>query len=609
MMASQHHEASRFFLEREQHLARMVRRRVPGYGDKVALEDRADGPWTHITWKEMEQTADALARSLLACGIGPGDRVGIFSQNRSAWTLADLAILSIRGITVPIYASNSTDEAAYIVNDAGIHCLFVNDQEQYDKALAMAARGAPLKRVVVFSPGVCLSPDIESHSFEEFLDLGKEKPELQRALRRHLSEAKGSDLYTIIYTSGTTGSPKGSMHTHESMLTGLYSTGHPSPMSEKDVSLSFLPLSHVFERSWTWFVLCRGARNVYCHDPNDVQEFLSEIRPHFMVSAPRVWEKIHSTAMEKLHRASPVRQALFRWALGIGGRRNHLKNSGRSVGMALRINYVLAGFLGLGRLRTVTGGRARFIHVGGAPLNPEIADFFISAGIPMGLGYGLTEVFPLCVRSMEDMALETSGTSIPLMELRTGAHGEIQAKGPCVMQGYWNRPEETARAFTEDGWFKTGDVGRITPEGHVCVTDRLKELIITSGGKSIAPQTIESALKEDVYVEQAVAVGDGKPYVSALVIPAFPILESLAEVMEISWDDRESLVTHPEIVSFYKYRIDQYTQRLGRVKKIKRFTLLPTEFTQRAGELTPTMKVKRRVINERYAQVIEKMYA
>ncbi|SCY07074.1 AMP-binding protein [Desulfoluna spongiiphila] len=366
MMAVQHHDESRIFLEREQHLARMIRRRIPRYENKVALKDRADGPWISITWKEMGETADALARSLLACGIGPGDRVGIFSQNRSAWTLADLAILSIRGVTVPVYASNSADETAYIVKDAGITLLFVNDQEQYDKAISMACPGSPLKTVVAFSPKVRLSPEVESYCLDAFLSLGI-KQGLKRALDHHLSEAKGSDLYTIIYTSGTTGTPKGSMHTHESILTGLYSTGHPSPMTEKDVSLSLLPLSHVFERSWTWFVLCRGAKNVYCHDPDEARSFLAEVKPHYMVSAPRLWEKVYTTVMEKRHRASPVRKALFRWALGIGGRRNHLKNSGHSVGLALKIKYVLAGFLGLGKIRAIAGGRARFHHVGGLP--------------------------------------------------------------------------------------------------------------------------------------------------------------------------------------------------------------------------------------------------
>jgi long-chain acyl-CoA synthetase len=432
---------------------------------------------------------------------------------------------------------------------------------------------------------------------------------LHHELERHLAEAKSSDIYTIIYTSGTTGTPKGAIHTHESILTALYSTQHPMRIKETDVSLSFLPLSHVFERSWTWFILSRGAEIHYCHDTNLLSAFFARVKPHYMVSAPRLWEKIHSNAMEKLKSTSSLRQTLFRWALRTGRERNDLKNRHLPVGVGLEARYALAGLLGLKRVRAVAGGRAKFHHVGGGPLNPSIVDFFVSAGIPMGVGYGLTEIFPICVCSPLDIGSGTSGKPIPLMEMRMGKNEELQGRGPCLMKGYWNRPEETAQAFTEDKWFKTGDVGSITPEGHICITDRLKELIITSGGKSIPPQLIETAIKEDIYVEQVMAVGDGKPYISALIVPSFPILESLADVMGLTWTDRESLVTHPEIISFYRYRIDQHTEGLGRVKKIKRFTLLSSEFTQMSGELTPTLKLKRRVINQRYAHIIEAMYS
>jgi len=607
-MAGHYHQESRIFLEEEQHLARMIRRRIPLYQDKTALKDRADGPWVSVTWKEMGETADALAKAILACGIKAGDRVGIFSQNRAAWTLADLAILSIRGITVPIYATNSADEAAYIVDDAGINLLFVNDQEQYDKALSLVDRGGSLKTIVAFSPEVRLRHDISSYSYDDFLALGR-RSNLQHELETYLSEAQSSDLYTIIYTSGTTGTPKGAMHTHESIITAIHSTRYPMPIKETDISLSFLPLSHVFERSWSWFILSRGAENNYCHDLENLSVFFAEVKPHYMVSPPRLWEKIHGAAMEKLKKASPIRQKLFQWSLRTGRERNRLTNNNQPVGIGLKIRYLMASLLGLKKIRAVAGGRAKFHHIGGAPLNPDIIDFFVSCGIPMGLGYGLTEVFPICVCSPQDIGFGTSGRPIPLMKMRTGSNGELQAGGPCLMKGYWNKPKETSQAFTEDGWFKTGDVGSVTPDGHICITDRLKEIIITSGGKSIPPQTIETAIKDDIYVEQVVAVGDGRPYVSALVIPSFPILESLAEVMGLSWNDRASLVAHPEIISFYKYRIDQYTQGLGQVKKIKRFTLLSSALTQHAGELTPTMKVKRRVINERYAHIIEAMYS
>lgn len=608
-MGDYHREAARHFVEQEQHLARMIRRRVPLYKQKVALKDRADGPWVRVTWTEMKETADALARALLACGIQAGDRVGIFSQNRAAWTLADLAILSVRGITVPIYATSSADEAAYVVDDAGIRLLFVNDQEQYDKALFVADRVKCLTTVVAISPTIRLHHGVASYAWLDFLALGMEGNGLQKELETRLSEANSHDLYSLIYTSGTTDTPKGVMLTHECLLTAIYGTQDPMPIRESDISLSLLPLSHVFERSWSWFVLSRGAENAYCHDASQMRAFCAEVRPHYMASAPRLWEKIHGAITEKRHKASPRRQKLFQWALRTGRERNRRKNSAEPVGFGLWARYLLAGLLVLKRIRAVVGGRAKFHHVGGGPLAPEIQAFFIDAGISVGLGYGLTEVFPLCVGRPGEIEVGTSGKPIPLMELRVGENGELHARGPCVMRGYWNRPEETARAFTADGWFRTGDVGTLTPTGQVHITDRLKEILITSGGKSISPLAIETTIKKDIYVEQVVAVGDGRPYVSALVVPSFPLLESLAEVMGLAWRDRESLVSHPEITSFFAYRIGQYTKELGQVNRIKRFTLLAAEFTQLAGELTPTLKLKRRVINQRYAEVIEAMYA
>ena len=607
-MAVEHHEESRIFLEQEKHLSHMIRRRIPVYKDQVALKDRADGPWVTFTWEEMGKTVDMLAKALLALGIQPGDRVGIFSQNRAAWTLADLAILSIRGIVVPIYSTNSTEEAAYIVDDAGIVLLFVNDQEQYGKVLAMGRGEKSLKSVVAFSPDVRLDPELPDFSYRDFLNLGMGDRH-GKALSQRLDTATLSDLYTLIYTSGTTGTPKGVMVTHENILMALYSSQYPSPLSRGGISLSFLPLSHVFERSWCWYTLSQGAQVCYCHELSQLRAFLAHTKPHCMVSTPRLWEKLHGTIMETLHTASPMRRGVFQWARRVGKAFNLQKSKGQPVGLGLRCAYFMAGLAGLRRIRALVGGRSKYHHVGGAPLNPEIIDLFTSAGVPLGLGYGLTEVFPLSIPTPGELNLGTSGRPMPLMEVRTGSNGELQAKGPCLMQGYWKRPDATTRAFTPDGWFKTGDVGHVTSQGHICITDRLKEIIVTSGGKSIPPQTIETAIKDDLYVEQVIAVGDGRPYISALIVPSFPLLESLARVMELSWDDRRSLVAHPEIISFYKYRIDQYTQRLGQVKKIKRFTLLPMELTQAAGELTPTLKLKRRVINQRYAHLIEEMYA
>jgi len=602
--------ASQFqaYLESEQHIARMIRRRIPKYGGKVALRDRADGSWESVTWVEMGEVADSLGRALIASGVDVGGRVGIFSQNRAAWTLADLAILSVRGVTVPVYATNSVEETAYIVDDAGIGVLFVNDQEQYDKALAVMEGCETLHTIVAFSPEVKLKGGSRSYSFAGFMDRDREGA-FQAKLDRRLFEATSSDLYTLIYTSGTTGAPKGAMLTHENVLASLYGTGYPMPVGEEDVSFAFLPLSHVFERSWTWFVLSRGAENHYCHDTKQVKEFFSEVKPQYMVSVPRVWEKIYGTVQDGIQKAPKVRQKLFGWALRTGRIYNGMVNGKQVPGRSLSMKHAIADKLVLSKIRKVMGGKALFYHAGGAPLNPEINAFFVNAGIRLGVGYGLTEIFPICVCTPEDIGFGTSGKPIPLVDVRIAETGEIQAKSPALMKGYWNKPEASAETLTKDGWFKTGDIGEITPEGYVRVTDRIKEILITAGGKNISPQTIETAIKEDLYVEQAVAVGDGKPYISALVVPSFPMLEALADTMGLTGATHEELVAHPKIIDVYRERIDQHTQHLGQVEKVKRFTLLPTELTQEAGELTPTSKLKRRNILQRHAETIEAMYA
>ena len=601
---------SRFqdYLEIEQHIAHMIRRRVPFYEDKVALRDRADGAWESVSWREMLKRGDAIARALLSLGVEPADRIGIFSQNRSAWTLADLAILSVRGVTVPIYATNSQEEAEYIIEDAGIRILFVGDQSQYDKALAICKKSDTLKHIIAFSPNVLLQKGCSSYHLKDLLGLDA-MGTFQSELVERLEAALPSDLYTLIYTSGTTGSPKGAMLTHENILAALYGTGAPMPVGETDVSLAFLPLSHVFERSWSWFILSRGAENCYCHDPGLIKDFFAEVRPHYMVSVPRVWEKIYGTIQEGLETASPLKKRLFSWALKTGKAYYTLANKGEKPSVALAMRQRVAHKLVLSKICDAVGGRAKFFHAGGAALNPEINAFFVHAGVRLGVGYGLTEIFPLCVCTPKDIGFGTSGKPIPLVSVRISDEGEIQAQSPSLMVGYWKRHQETRQTLTEDGWFKTGDIGEVTKEGYVRVTDRIKEILITAGGKNISPQTIETAIKEDIYVEQAVAVGDGRPYISALVVPSFPMLESLAENMGLGELSRGELVRHPEIIQLYARRIDEHTQGLGQVEKVKRFTLLPKELTQEAGELTPTSKLKRKSISEKYAGLIESMYA
>ncbi len=597
------------YLSEERHLAHLMRKRVMRYQDKVALADKTSGAWRTFSWNEFGELFDTVAGKLLDLRVNPGDRVGIFSQNRVAWTIADIGILSVRGVTVPVYATNSAEELAHIIEDAEVRILFVNDQAQYDKAIAVRNKSGFLETIVIFDETVRTVQDDRTLYFSRFATsgpAGDDCADKVNELQARLAAATFDDLYTLIYTSGTSGPPKGVMLTHRNALAALYATGCTTPLKETDVSLSFLPLSHVFERSWTYYVLSRGAENYYCHDTGNLKAFLEEVRPHYMASVPRVWEKMYGTITKNVEMASPVKKRLFNWSLRVGRRYYTLKN--RPAGVGLKLLHNLAQKLVLSRIQAAVGGRAKLFHVGGAPFCSEINKFFVSAGICMGLGYGLTEIFPLCACIPEDMDFETSGKPIPLTQIRRAADGELQARSPAMMKGYWRNTEATQKALTNDGWLKTGDIGHITEEGNVKITGRIKEIIITSGGKNISPQTIESCITKDIFVEQAVAVGDGRKFIAALVVPAFKILEIWCREIGLTELSRQELVRHPDVIVFYKERIEKYTKALGKTEKVKRFALLSECLSLENGELTPTQKLKRKTIQERYRIVIDAMY-
>lgn len=595
------------YLANEKHIALMMLERVKKFGAKTALMDKPYGTWEGTSWESFGQQIKMVAKALIEMGVKEKEMIGIFSQNKADWTIADIGILSTRAVSVPVYATNSAEETGYIVNDAEIRILFVNDQEQYDKALKVLKTSDFLQTIIVFDKTVTLESEKHSLYFQDFLESGN-SPKNDQALEERLNSAGPDDLYTLIYTSGTTGPPKGTMISHKGALCALYGTGYPMPVGESDVSFSFLPLSHVFERTWTYFVLSRGAENHYCHDTSQIKEFLAEVRPHYMVSVPRVWEKIYGTIMEGVKNAPEKKQKIFKWASDIGGRYYPLKNKNASIGLGLKIKHFIAKKLVLGKIQEAVGGRAKFYHVGGAPFSSEIHEFFVNAGVRLGSGYGMTELFPICVCTPEDIGFGTSGKPIPLMNVRIADNGEIQAKSPSLMTGYWKRPDAFNESLTEDNWMKTGDIGEITPEGYVKITDRIKEIIITAGGKNISPQTIETSLKEDIYIEQAVAIGDNRKYISALIVPSFAVLEIYAKENGIDFSSHEDIVENSAIIDFYEKRISQCTRALGQVEKIKKFVLLPNELTQEAGELTPTSKLKRKNINENHNIIIESMY-
>ncbi len=594
------------FIAREKHLGVMIHERVKRWGaGKTAVQHKPCGQWIAYSWADFGRMIDDTARALLAHNVTVGEMVGIFASNRVEWSVADLAALSIRAVSVPIYATNSAQEAGYIIDDARIRILFAGNREQYEKACEARRDSQHLKLIVTFDKDIeLLDGDLHLDDFMELDRAGRQ----QQDLDKRLAEAEAGDLATLIYTSGTTGEPKGAMLTHKNLISMSYDAEELVPLGENDVNLAFLPLSHVFERSWTYFVFIRSGENHYCHDTGQLREFLQESRPMFMCSVPRMWEKIHATIMNGLEDASPAKQKLFHWALNVGGQVGYRKRDGKAVPPLLALKFFLADNLVLKKIRDLFGGRNVFFNCGGAAFSAEISEFFFKAGVYILQGYGLTECFCPCIANTKHNKFGTCGPVMPMYEVRIAENGEIQVDGPGKMLGYYNKPELTKEIFTEDGWIKTGDVGFLDEENYLTVTDRIKDLMKTSGGKYIAPQMIETILNEDFYIEQSATIGDGRKFVSALIVPCFESLEKYAKDHNIPFGSHEDLVKHPDIISFFRSRIDDLTEHLGRVEKIKKFVLLAQEFSQEAREITPTQKLRRKTITDRYKDIIEKMY-
>ena len=606
-MTEDHEKQFNEMLARDRHLAAMVYDRIKAYGDDTALRYKRDGSWHDITWNGLGRLTRSISGALLGMGLKPGESVGIFSGNRPEWHVADLATLALRGVSVPVYATNSAAELEYIVRDAGISVLFVGNRDQYEKALLCIKDGSPLKRLIVFDRDVNADRNRGAVNYDELVKQGSSN---DAELDARLSSASYDDLATIIYTSGTTGDPKGVMLTHKNFFAMIYATGrYYRRPSLGDHSLCFLPLSHVFERAWSYGVFQYGMINSYCPEPGLIQEYFAEARPMYMTSVPRLWEKIHATILERLQTASENKKRLFNWAVETGKRYRSLHDAKSPVPIGLSLRHFFADRLVLGKLRAVVGGRPVSYNVGGAAFSAQINEFFNGVGITLSQGYGLTEAFPISVSSPEiGIKYGACGRIVPLMQVRISDEGEIQVKGPAVMGGYYNKPEATADVFTPDGWFRTGYIGHVDSDGYVRITERLKDLIITSGGKNIAPQQIETLVGEDLYIEQIAVIGDGRNYICALVVPSFEALAPHARSEGIPFERPEELIGRPEIIDFYRKRIEERTKDLGQVEKIKRFTLIAKPFSQENGEITPTMKIKRKVIEKKYGDIIDAMY-
>lgn len=597
-------------------LTSLIKNQVSSDGCREAFRYKSPpgGEWMPTTWNQFREKVDNCAAAMETLGIQPQKNIAVFSANRPEILITDFAAFANRAVPVSIYSTSSADQVKYIVNDAKASILFVGNEAQYIIARAVMSQTSTLKQIVTFDEIKRDVDDDTTMTFVDFLALGsKASDDCRKEVERRTAESTPDDIATLLYTSGTTGEPKGAILTHGNFNAALAIHDERLTMlSDADTSLCFLPLSHIFEKAWTFFCLHRGIIVNINNDPRDVQQSLKETRPSCMCSVPRFWENAYSTIQDKLGKMKGFKKWMMAQALKVGRKRNmEYARRGIPAPWWLETRYKFFDrqvFNPVRRLMGVENGN--IFPTAGAPLSSAIVEFFHSIGINVLIGYGLSETTATVSCYPEiDWELGSVGTVLPQIEVKIGKDNEILVKGPTVMRGYYNKPEETAEAFTSDGWFRTGDAGFINPDGSIVLTERIKDLFKTSNGKYIAPQAIESRLGEDKYIEQVAVIGDQRKYVTAIIIPAFEALKEYARKKKIEYHSLEDLVKNSDIVKLISDRIDKMQANFASFEKVKKFTLLPREFTMETGELTNTLKIRRPIINNHYAREIEAMYA
>ncbi|MEB6334942.1 AMP-dependent synthetase/ligase [Serratia rhizosphaerae] len=590
------------------HLIQRIQQQRSQRADCVAFRQWTPAGENRLTWRQVGTHMDHIASALLALGVEVQERVAIFANNSMAWSLTDLAILQLRAVSVPLYATHTAAQAAFILNDADIRILFVGDQAQMDAAIALRGVCPQLTQIIAFNDAVELH-GCEIACYLNQLERDADVERYQAQLDERINGRELQDLFTLIYTSGTTGEPKGVMLDYRNMAAQLYQHDERLTVGEADVSLSFLPLSHVFERAWSFFIMHSDAQNVFLPNTDWVREAMTAVQPTVMCAVPRFYEKIFSAVHEKVARAPWWRRLLFRWAIGCGERKFLQERAGTSDGRLSAQAHRWADKLVLSKLRGLLGGRVRFLPAAGAKLDDNVILFFQALGINIKYGYGMTETCAtVSCWEEHDFRFGSIGKPLPDVEVRVAEENEIQVRGPIVMRGYFNKPLETAQAFTADGWLKTGDAGAIDDHGNLFITERLKDLMKTSGGKYIAPQMLEGTLAQDRFIEQVAVIADARKFVSALIVPCFESLEEYAKSVNLKYHDRLELLRHSQIVEMFEARLREMQKELARFEQVKKFTLLPAAFSMELGELTPTLKLRRKVISQRYQHEIEAMY-
>lgn len=595
----------------------LISNQAKKYGNREALRfrDYVTDQWTSMSWNSFKQDIGRCANALLLAGVEPQGKVAVFSPNCPEILITHFASFYNRAIPVPIYATSSKDEAAYIINDSGASVLMVGGQEQYDVAIQLFDECPGLKLVVVMNTTVEVDKELKNvTTWRKFLSDGAQAGDLARsALAKRMDEGRPDDLMYLIYTSGTTGQPKGVMLTHSNFGAAMLAHGmRLTYVDDNDVSLSFLPLSHIFELGWTMFCLIHGLVVAINYNPKDIQRAVKEISPNCMCSVPRFWEKVYTAIIDNVNGAKPVVKTLFKTAIRVGKTRNiKYARNGLKAPYLIEKQYQYFEKKVFSRLRKAIGvENGKLFPTAGAMLSDNITEMLHAVGINIVIGYGLSETnASVSFYPNTGWELGTIGEPIPGVKVKIGEQNEILVKGPTVMRGYYNKPEETAKAIDQDGWFHTGDCGELTEKGHLVMTERLKDLYKTSNGKYIAPQMLEIMLGQDKYIEQVAVIGDGRKYVSALIVPNFDELKAYAEKKHIEFATIEELVNNADIHKMMEDRINDYQKDLASYEQIKRFVLLPRPFTMESGELTNTLKIRRPVINKRYAPLIDAMYA
>ena len=595
------------------HMSVLVHDLAKKYGEREALiyQDFGGKEWKSLSWNKFSATVKQVSNALLNIGVKEQENIGIFSQNSIQYLFCDFGAWGVRAVTIPFYATSSEQQIQFMINDAKVRFLFVGEQEQYDRARRVVSLCPTLERIIVYDAMVHISEhDTNAIYFDDFLKLGDKLPR-QTEVEQRQREANNDDIANILYTSGTTGDSKGVILTHGQFHAAIIANDECVDVNEHDRVMNFLPYTHIFERGWAILCLSEGATLIVNTHPQEVQQSMRETHPTCMSSVPRFWEKVYQGVMEKIDHASSVQRKLFHHALAVGRKHNiEYLSLGKKPPIALHLEYELLNRTVFSLVRKELGlENAHFFPTAGAAVSEHVEEFVHSIGLNMIVGYGLTESLATvsCDHLNKPYTVGSVGRPINGIDIRISDEGEILLKGPTITKGYYNREDLTCQAFTEDGYFRTGDAGYLK-NGELFLKERIKDLFKTSNGKYIAPQMIESKILVDKYIDQIAVIADQRKFVSALIIPVYGMLEEYARAHNIAFENREQLCANPQIYAMMKERIDTLQQQLAHYEQVKRFTLLPHQFSMEKGELTNTLKIRRRVLNENYKAEIDKMY-